>query len=81
MLDSYRLPLPRPLSAQGIAANLSELGRGLTVELAAVATAATAGSRSSTQPAARRVVLDPSSHSLSSKVTAVPSDSRLELAS
>ena len=41
LLDSWRLPLPRPLSAQRIVANLSRLGRGLAVELAAVASAAT----------------------------------------
>ena len=85
MLDSKELPLPRSLSAQGILANLSRLGRGLAVELAAVASAATpdvtADSESSAQPAAQRVVLDPYSHSLSSKVTAVPSDSSLELTS
>ena len=58
-------------------ANLSRLGRGLAVELAGVASAATpdvaAGSESSAQSAAQRVVLDPSSRSLSSKVTTVPS--------
>ena len=64
-------------------ANLSRLGRDLAVELAAVTSAATpdgtADSESSAQPAAQRVVVDPSSRSPSSKVTAVPSDSRLEL--
>ena len=63
----------------GIVANLSRLGRGVAVELAAVASAATtdvtAVSESSAQSAAQRVVLDPSSRSLSSKVTTVPSDS------
>ena len=66
-------------------ANLSRLGRGLAVELAAVTSAATpdvtADSESSAQSAAQRLVLDPSSRSLSSKVTAVPSDSSLELTS
>ena len=37
------VPLPRPLSPEGIVANLSRLGRGLAVELAAVASAATPG--------------------------------------
>ena len=59
-------------------ANLSRLGRGLAVELAAVASAATpdvtADSGSSAQSAQQLVVLDPSSLSLSSKVTAVPSE-------
>ena len=41
VLDSQRLPLPRPLSAERIVANLSRLGRCLAVELAAVASAAT----------------------------------------
>ena len=41
VLDSWQLPLPRPLSAQGIVANLSRLGGVLAVELAAVASAAT----------------------------------------
>ena len=39
--DSLRLPLPRPLSVQGIVASLSRLGRSLAVELASVATTAT----------------------------------------
>ena len=59
--------------------NLSRLGRGLAVELSSVASAATldvtGDSESSAQSAAQRFVLDPSSRSLSSKVTAVPSDS------
>ena len=66
-------------------ANLSRVGRGLAVELAAVASAATpddsADSESSAQSAAQRLVLDPSSRSLSSKVTAAPSDSSLEFTS
>ena len=85
VLDSWRLPLPRRLSAQGIVASLSRLGRGLAVELAAVASATTPGvpadSESSAQSAAQRVVLDPSARSLSSKVTAARSDSSLELTS
>ena len=75
----------RAQSAQGIVANLSRLGRGLAVELAVVASVATpdatADSESSAQSPAQRLVLDPSSRSLSSKVTAVPSDSSLELTS
>ena len=42
---------------------------------------ATADSESSAQSAAQRVVQDPSSRSLSSKVPTVPSDSSLELTS
>ena len=53
--------------------------------LAAVASAATLGatadSEASAQSAAQRVVLDPFNRSLSLKVTAVPSDSSLELTS
>ena len=66
-------------------ATLSRLGRGLAVEFAAVASAATpeltADSESSAQCAAQRVVLDPLLRSLSLKVTAVPSDSSLWLTS
>ena len=83
--DAVPTHLAHPLSAQGILANLSRLGRRLAVELAVVASAATpdvtADSESSAQPAAQRVVLDPSSRSLSSKVTDVLSDSSLELTS
>ena len=85
MLESSRLQLPHPPSAQGIVATLSRLGRSLAVELASVASAATpdatVDSESSTQQAAQRVVLDPLHRSLSLKVTAVPVDSSLELAS
>ena len=73
------------MARAGFVANLSRLGRGLAVELAAVASAATpdvtGDSESSAQSAAQRVVLEPSSRSLSSKITAVPSDSSLELTS
>ena len=69
-------------SAQGIVANHSQFGRGIAVELAAVASAATpyvaAVSESPVQSAAQRVVLDPFYRSLSSKVTALPSDASLE---
>ena len=86
MLDSSRLPLPHPPSAQGTVATPSRLGRGLDVELAAVASAATLGatadSESSAQSAAQRVVRDPfPRRSPSLKVTAVLSDSSLELTS
>ena len=85
MLDSWRLPLPHPLFAQGSVASQSRLGRGLAVELATVASAATPGatadSESSAQSTVQRVVLDPFPGSSSSKVTAVPSDSSLELTS
>ena len=68
---------------QGIVANLSRLGRGLAVELAVVASAATLGatadSESSSQSAAQQVVRDPLPRSPSLKVKAVPSDSSLEL--
>ena len=82
VLGSSRLPLRHPPSAQGVVATLSTLGRGLAVELAAVACAATpevtADSESSAQPPAQRVVRDPFPRSLSLKVAAVPSDSSLE---
>ena len=72
-------------AAQGLWQNLSKLGRSLAVELAAVSSAAmpdvTADFESSAQPAAQRVVLDPSSRLLSSKVPAAPSDASLELTS
>ena len=74
-----------PTVCKGLWQHLSKLGRGLAVELAAVASVAmsdvTADSESSAQPAAQPVVLDPSSRSLSSKVTAAPSDASLELTS
>ena len=74
-----------PTVSQGIVANLSRLERGLAVELASVASAATpdvsADSDSSTQASCATSVLDPSSRSLSSKVTAVPSDPSLGLTS
>ena len=85
MLDSSRLPLPHQPSAQGTVATPSRLGRGLDVELAAVASAstlgATADSESSAQSAAQRVVRDPFPRSPSLKVTAVLCDSSLELTS
>ena len=55
MLDSSRLPLPHPPSAQGTVATPSRLGRGLAIEpaVASVATlGATADSESSAQSAA-----------------------------
>ena len=82
VLDSSRLPLPHPPSAQGTVAATSRLGRAVAVELAAVASAATLGattdSESSGQSAAQRLVRDPFLRSPSVKVTAVPSDSSCE---
>ena len=85
MLDSSRLPPPHPPSAQGTVATPPRLGRGLDVELAAVASAATLGATADSemfaQSAAQRVVRDPFPRWPSLKITAVPSDSSLELTS